>query len=112
MEEKETGQIKSKKKRNLKDKERVLYAPYSNVGQINLDRSEGYINIPEKNVIFTRLNDENDAGVDARVEELNEGQKMVFDMQDAMMNKHQITNANIVQPQLLEGFDLDEAKIK
>ena len=50
--------------------------------------------------------------MDAKLEELNEGQKMVFDMQDAMMNKHQITNANIVQPQLLEGYDLDEAKIK
>lgn len=89
-----------------------MYAPYSNVGQINLDRSEGYINIPEKNVIFTRLDDDNTAGVDAVKDELNEGQKMVFEMQDAMINKHQISNANIVQPQLLEGFDLNEEKIK
>lgn len=89
-----------------------MYAPYSNVGQINLDRSEGYINIPEKNVIFTRLDDDNTAGVDAVKDELNEGQKMVFEMQDAMINKHQISNANIAQPQLLEGFDLNEEKIK
>ena len=90
----------------------MLYAPYSNVGQINLDRNEGYINIPEKNVIFTRLDDEHAEGVDARQEELNEGQKMVFDMQDALLNQHQISNANIMQPQLLDGYDLNEEKIK
>lgn len=49
---------KKSKKRNLKDKERVLYAPYSNVGQLNLDRSEGYINIPDSNVVFTRIDEE------------------------------------------------------
>ncbi len=83
--------MKKSKKRHLKDKERVLYASYTNVGSMNFDKSTGYITIPEENVIFTRTN-ENDAdglgdgigGVDAsQTKDLNEGQKMVFDLQDA-----------------------------
>ena len=38
---------KSNKKRNLKDKERVLYAPYTNIGSMNFEKSTGYINIPD-----------------------------------------------------------------
>ena len=49
----------------------MLYAPYSNVGQINLDNAEGYINIPDRNVIYTRLEDE-------EMKDANEGQKLVF----------------------------------
>lgn len=82
------GLIKKSKKRNLKDKERVLYAPYTNIGSMNFDKQTGYITIPEENVIFTRT-DENDAdglgdgigGVDAtHTKDLNEGQKMVFQL--------------------------------
>ena len=73
--------MKKSRKRHLKDKERVLYAPYTNVGSMNFDKSTGYITIPEENVIFTRTN-ENDAdgfgdgigGVDAsQTKDLNEG---------------------------------------
>jgi hypothetical protein len=46
------------------------------VGQINLDNADGYINIPDNNVIYTRLDEENK-------DELNEGQKLVFGLQDA-----------------------------
>lgn len=52
------GLIKKSKKRNLKDKERILYAPYSNIGTLNFEKNSGYINIPDKNVVFTRLEDE------------------------------------------------------
>ena len=46
--EKLTG-IKSKKAmRSLKDREKVLYAPFSNVGALNFDKSTGYITIPDK----------------------------------------------------------------
>lgn len=54
----------------MKDKERILYAPYSNIGTLNFERNSGYINIPDKNVVFTRLEqnegDENEeyGGVD------------------------------------------------
>ena len=37
----------TKKLRNLKDKEKVLYAPFSNIGQLNFDKSTGYITIPD-----------------------------------------------------------------
>ena len=69
----------------MKDKERVLYAPYTNIGAMNFEKSTGYINIPDSNVVYTRLDDTTElGGVDAQNEkELNEGQKMVFKMQDA-----------------------------
>jgi hypothetical protein len=37
----------SKKLRNLKDKEKVLYAPNSNIGALNFDKATGYITIPD-----------------------------------------------------------------
>ena len=49
---------KSQKKRNLKDKERVLYAPYTNIGCVNFEKTTGYINIPDTNVVYTRIDDE------------------------------------------------------
>ena len=88
LEAEKQGLIKKSKKRNLKDKERVLYAPYTNIGSMNFDKQTGYITIPEENVVFTRT-DENDAdglgdgigGVDAtQTKDLNEGQKMVFQL--------------------------------
>lgn len=47
-----------KKKRNLKDKERVLYAPFSNVGAMNFESTTGYITIPDQYVVYTKLNEE------------------------------------------------------
>lgn len=88
---------KKKKKRNLRDKERVLYAPYSNVGQINLDNADGYINIPDNNVIYTRIDEENK-------DELNEGQKLVFGLQDTNTG----LNQDILKPQLLQGIDIND----
>lgn len=83
------GLTKKKKKRNLKDRERFIYAPYTNIGAMNFESTTGYINIPDKNVVFTRLPEEDDAGnmadtfggVDAQNQAaLNEGQKMVFQL--------------------------------
>ena len=79
------------KKRNLNDKERVLYAPYTNIGAMNFEKTTGYINIPDKNVVYTRLDEEDEgglgdglAGIDEDNEkDLNEAQKLVFKMQDA-----------------------------
>ena len=78
----------STKGRNLKDKERVLYAPYTNIGSMNFEKTTGYINIPDQNVVYTRIDEEDQAGlgqglsgVDGdNTRELNEGQKMVFKM--------------------------------
>lgn len=51
--EKATG-IVSKKIRNLKDKEKVIYAPFSNLGNLNFEKATGYITIPDQQVIYTR----------------------------------------------------------
>lgn len=83
------GLMKKKKKRHLKDRERLIYAPYTNIGAMNFESTTGYINIPDKNVVFTRLPEDDDAahavdtfgGVDAQDQAgLNEGQKMVFQL--------------------------------
>ena len=37
----------TKKLRTLKDKEKVLYAPFSNIGALNFEKSTGYITIPD-----------------------------------------------------------------
>lgn len=52
---KTTGQ--TKKLRHLKDKEKVLYAPNSNIGALNFDKSSGYITIPDNQVVYTRTSD-------------------------------------------------------
>lgn len=64
-----TGQ--TKKLRHLKDKEKVLYAPFSNIGQLNFDKSTGYITIPDSQVVYTRTED-------ADMTKGNEGQQMVW----------------------------------
>ena len=53
---------------------------------MNFEKATGYINIPDKNVVYTRIDENDDAGfgdglggVDGDNEkELNEGQKIVF----------------------------------
>lgn len=59
---------KKKGGRTLKDKERVLYAPFCNIGSMNFEKTTGYITIPDQYVVYTKLNEENldqDGGVDA-----------------------------------------------
>ena len=57
------GLVKKTKKRNLKDRERVLYAPYTNIGAMNFEKATGYINIPDKNVVYTRIDEDDEAGL-------------------------------------------------
>jgi hypothetical protein len=67
--------------RTLKDREKVLYAPFSNVGALNFEKSSGYITIPDSQVIYTRVGggdangennpDEKDGGIaNAQVQSL------------------------------------------
>lgn len=105
--------------RTLKDKEKVLYAPFSNVGALNFEKSTGYITIPDKQVIYTRVGDDDDdnpmskmrvqpigAGTGQTGDEAgNEGQKMVWFLQDL---QQQIDAEQIAAPQLLPGIDLKE----
>lgn len=70
----------TKKLRSLKDKEKVLYAPNSNIGALNFDKSTGFITIPDSQVVYTRADGEIKA---EDLEKGNEGQKMVWQMQGA-----------------------------
>jgi ribosome biogenesis protein BMS1 len=72
------GLSTKKKKRTLKDKEKVLYAPFSNIGAMNFEKSTGYITIPDKYVVYTKLKEDDGqiGGIDPKTG--NEGQKMVW----------------------------------
>ena len=105
-----SGQTSSKKKgsRTLKDKERVLYAPFCNIGAMNFEKTTGYITIPDKYVVYTKLNDDladQDGGVDpTAAAQGNEGQKLVWGLQDMQST---INDHHIEAPQLLKGVTLD-----
>jgi ribosome biogenesis protein BMS1 len=58
-EEGTSGVMKKQRKRNLKDKEKVIYAPFCNIGAMNFEKTTGYITIPDKYVVYTKLNEEN-----------------------------------------------------
>jgi len=52
--------ITKRNNRTLKDKEKILYAPFSNIGTLNFEKSTGYITIPDKQVVYTRVGEEGD----------------------------------------------------
>jgi len=68
-------QKKKSKKRNLKQNERVIYAPQSNLGFLNYEQTSGYITIPDKHVIFTEIEEE-------KVDEHGNRVKVIFIMKD------------------------------
>ncbi len=72
----EAVELKGRKKRSLKQKEKVLYAPYCNINTLEYDRNAGYINIPDRFVAFTK-------GIGESSElNMNEGIRMVRELQD------------------------------
>jgi ribosome biogenesis protein BMS1 len=93
-----TGQVK--KLRNLKDKEKVLYAPFSNIGQLNFDKATGYITIPDSQIVYTRTGD-------ADTTKGNEGQQMVWQMQDVAAK---LEPEDIQDIQLLSGIAITEKR--
>ena len=42
------GTARKKAMRTLKDKEKIIYAPFSNIGALNFEKTTGYITIPDK----------------------------------------------------------------
>lgn len=57
------------KKRGLNEKEKLLYAPMADVGEMLYDKDAVYINIPEHQVQFTAKEaGDGDEGGDQRVE--------------------------------------------
>ncbi|CDW84912.1 bms1l protein [Stylonychia lemnae] len=101
LEEKQGGK---KKKRNLKDKERVLYAPFSNIGAMNFEKTTGYITIPDQYVVYTKLKEDDGQleGAD-NTQPGNEGQQLVWKLQE--MDKTMNDN-DIEDPQLMSGINI------
>jgi ribosome biogenesis protein BMS1 len=97
----ETVEVKGKKKRTLKQKEKFLYAPYCNVNTIEYDRNAGYITIPDRFVAFTKGIGENAHTM------MGEGVKMVRTLQDLKETEinRQMAEGDI---ELIEGFDYNE----
>jgi hypothetical protein len=106
-ENKLSGQVKKQRtNRNLKDKEKIIYAPFSNIGTLNFEKSTGYITIPDKQVVYTRVGDEEDEdGNLVKPTDGNVGQQMVWKMQDM---DHNIDAEYTMAPQLLDGVDITE----
>ena len=102
--EKQTGK---KKRRTLKDKERIIYAPFSSLGALNFDKTSGYITIPDKYVVFSKTEFDNTIPD-------NEGQKMVRELQDRKFEDKEALKKNQEDEdlELLEGVDYDAGQEK
>ena len=71
-------------------------------------------------MVFTRIDEEDNAGLGdglggvdiSNRKDLNEGQKMVFELQDADKNNKLINENDIEAPMLLDGVSLDQDKFE
>lgn len=78
----------------------MLYAPNSNIGALNFDKSSGYITIPDNQVVYTRTAEQPEGRG-------NEGQQMVWQMQDLHEGG---LEQEIAAPQLLAGINIEEKR--
>lgn len=76
---------KKKTHRTLNQKEKALYAPSSNVGVLKYDDATGYLNLPDRYVMFSKKEGEN-------VEEFTEGQKMIRNLQNNELDLQPLEN--------------------
>jgi len=67
-----------KRRRTLKDKEKIVYAPFSNIGNLNYDKNSGYITIPDRHVVYTKMTDDKNRVLNK--EAGNEGQSLVREL--------------------------------
>lgn len=87
-------------RRSLADKQKHLYAPFSNISNITLDKDATYIDIPAHQIVFTKKDGEE---IDDE-EELAEGEKMVRNLQsqtqtvDEKLDESQISIFSHSQP--------------
>lgn len=103
-------QRRRSKKRNLKQNERVIYAPQSNLGFLNYEQTSGYITIPDKHVLFTEIEEERVDEHGNRVKEVlnadgGEGVDMVRTLQKLDKGLDERFE-DIEEPELLEGIKL------
>jgi hypothetical protein len=72
---------------------------------MNFEKTTGYITIPDKYVMYTKLNEDGDQLGGADASGGNEGQKLVWGLQDV---KRTLNDNEIEAPQLLKGITLEE----
>ena len=94
----QTVEVSGLVKRTLKQKEKVLFAPWSNVNNIEFDRKEGYISIPEKFIVFTK--------------QLNEQKNILLDKGVQMVRQLQSDNITSKEDHELDYNNDTELKLK
>lgn len=77
-------------KRSLSDKQKLLYAPLSDLGDIIYDKDAVYINIPDSQVVFSKKEGADSEDPDA--EPKSSGEIMVRNLQDTQMTLDQQIN--------------------
>ena len=85
---------KKKTHRTLKQKEKALYAPSSNVGVLKYDDTTGYLNLPDRYIMFSKHDGENQ-------EEFTEGQRMVRKLQEQDLDMEDLDNEIELLPESL-----------
>lgn len=102
------GENKEKKKagrsRTLELNQRLLYAPQSNVGVLAFDETGGYVTIPDKFIIFTKKDGEDE------LHSQNEGVKMMRELHQTKQRLDQAVDDEEVE--LIAGVPLKEKKLQ
>lgn len=102
------AEAKEKKKpnhtRTLELDQRMLYAPQSNVGVLTFDETGGYVTIPDKFVIFTKQENEDQETTE------NEGVKMMRELQRSKFKLD--TQVDEQEVELVTGVKVKEKPLK
>jgi ribosome biogenesis protein BMS1 len=101
------GEKKAKKpnqSRTLELNQRLLYAPQSNVGVLSFDETGGYVTIPDKFVIFTKREGEDENNSQ------HEGVKMMRELQQAKNKMDTAVDDDEVE--LISGLTIKEKEMK
>jgi len=102
-ENKEPGKEKKKKRRTLSQKERVLYAPMSNLDFASIDHSNGYITIPDKYVYYTDM-----PGI--QKQDGGEAQAMMKELQEMKQPLDTQFDKTVQEPEILPGLTFDKTE--
>ncbi len=93
------AQKKKKKRRTLSQKEKVLYAPMSNLDFASIDHSNGYITLPDKYVFYTKM-----PGVQRQ--DGGAAQKMMEELQEMKRPMDQQFDKPEEAPEIMAGVTL------
>ena len=103
----ETVEVKGVIKRTLKQKENTIFAPWCKLNNIEFDKSDGFITIPEKYVNFTKRDIEED--------EVGEGVKIMREMhakEESDDEEEEVEKESDDEIELYKGINVKEIKSK